>query len=141
MSELTVLQRLRLARLRPTSARIGVLQVVEAAGLASIRAEDVFRRMLERGTPVSAGTIYRCLQKFERAGLLLREWDHSRTAHYRVKPTHDDTQVLRLICPETGRALMLADPDLYARVLNAARRQGLELRGKPLSIQAASQNR
>ena len=136
MTEPTILQRLRAAQLRPTMARIGVLQVIEAAAPASICAEDVFRGLLQRGTPVSGGTVYRALQQCEAAGLLLREWDGKRKAHYRAKPNGFDAAPLRLVCIDTGRTIVLDDAELHARLIAAARREGLDLTGQALAIHA-----
>ena len=59
---LPILQRLRTAGLRPTAARIGVLQVIQAAGAAGIGADETFRQMLLRGTHVSTSTVYRIIR-------------------------------------------------------------------------------
>lgn len=135
MPKVAVLQRLRAAGLRSPTARIGV-QVVKAASTGSIDAEDVYRQMLLRGTPASTGTIYRVLHQFEPAGLVLHEWDRSRTAYYRIKPAPFDVQPLRLVCPDNGRTVVLDDPKLHEELLTAARRYGIDLDGWVLSVQA-----
>ncbi len=56
----TVLQRLRAAGLRPTIARIGVLQVIEASGPERLSAEDVFRQMMLRRRH-REGTLDKCV--------------------------------------------------------------------------------
>lgn len=133
----SVLRWLRRAGLRPSTARIGVLQVLEAAAPHSLRAEEIYRQMALRGTPTSIGTIYRALHDFEARGLLLRGWDGNRTAHYRVKPARADACPLRLMCPDSGRVVALDEPGLHAGLLEAARRAGVALDGLALSVQAA----
>lgn len=69
-SELTVMQRLRAAGLRPTMARIGLMQVVESAEAIPLPAHEVYRQLYLRGTPVSLGTVVRQLRELAQAGLL-----------------------------------------------------------------------
>ncbi len=130
----TVLQRLRAARLRPTIARIGVLQVIEAAGTGRVSAEDVFRQMLLRGTRVSIGTVYRCIHQFEDSGLLLREWGANRRALYRVKPVGFDTHALRLLCRTCGRGIALTDTALHERLEHLASLQGICIANQAVTI-------
>lgn len=132
------LPRLREAGLRPTSARVGVLQVIERSGMERICAEDVFRKMMRRGTRVSVSTVYRVIHELTGRGLLLREWDARRKALYRLKPDCFDTEPLRLVCPESGRTVVLADADLYEGLLAAARHHGIDLEGQALSIQVST---
>lgn len=132
----SVLRRLRAAKLRPTVARIGVLQTIEASP-TPVSAEEVFRQMLLRGTRVSMGTVYRAMHQFESDGLLLREWDRNRKALYSIKPAGLDTAALRLVCPDTGRVLVMEDAVLHAHLLSAARHHGVALEGHALSVQVA----
>lgn len=66
-------ERLRTAHLRPTATRTSILQVVEALP-RPVTVGTVFKEMLDRGTAVSMGTVYRVLRDFASAGLLVREW-------------------------------------------------------------------
>lgn len=130
-----VMERLRTSGIRPTTARIGVLQAIGAAAPSPICAEDVFRQMLLRGTRASIGTIYRTIHQLEEHGLLLRDMDGARKAHYRIKPAHFDAQSLRLVCPDTGRSVVLTNAYLYAGLLAFARGHGIDLDGQALSVQ------
>ena len=134
MKEVSILQRLRAAKLRPTIARIGMLQVIEAAGTSRVSAEDVFRQMLLRGTRVSIGTVYRCIHQFEDSGLLLREWDANRRALYRVKPVGFDAYALRLLCRTCGRGIALTDAVLHERLEHLASLQGICIAHQTVTI-------
>lgn len=70
---LSMSERLRTAHLRPTATRTSILQVVEALP-RPVTVGTVFKEMLDRGTAVSMGTVYRVLGDFASAGLLVREW-------------------------------------------------------------------
>ncbi len=133
-----ILPRLREAGLRPTSARVGVLQVIEGSGMGRISADEVFRQMMRRGTRASVSTVYRVIHELVGKGLLLREWDARRKALYRLKPDCFDVEPLRLVCPESGRTIVLADAELYEDLLAAARHHGIDLEGQALSIQVSA---
>lgn len=133
----TLLQRLRAAGLRPTVARIGVLQAIDEPAAGAVCAEDVVRQMLRRGTPASPSTVYRVIHELDAAGLLQREWDHARKALYRVRPDGQDARSVSLVCRRSGRAVPLAaDGELHALLLEAAARAGFDLRGQALTVLA-----
>ncbi len=120
----STLQRLRAARLRPTMARIAVMQAVEAAA-NGISAEELFRQLGASGAKASISTVYRVIHEMEQASLVLREWDARGTAMYRLRPTRKSAR-LRLLCAECGHGFNLVDAALHAHLLAAARRAGME---------------
>ena len=67
------MSQLRAARIRPSVVRLCVLQTLADAGSEWQRGEQVFRRMLLRGTSVSLTTVYRILKEFEHSRLIERE--------------------------------------------------------------------
>lgn len=73
----TVLERLRNAGLRPTTARVSIVQAVEACA-APMTAEDVFRALMRRGISMGFGTAYRALSELAAAGLVARAWVQGR---------------------------------------------------------------
>lgn len=125
--EQTLLQRLRKAGLRVSTARIGVMQVLQAAAPEALGAEDVYRRMGERGTRASLGTVYRAMNELEAHGLLLREWGQHRKAMYHIKPMGFDGHRLRLVCRNCERSVAVMDGALLAELDRQARAQGLAL--------------
>lgn len=131
-----IVQRLRVARLRPTVARIGGLQIVEAAAPERLCAEEVFRRMMLRGTHASIGTVYRTLQQLEAVGLLRKEWGAGRKAFYGACLVKGSGAGLRLVCSHSGRSVLVDDPELQARLVAVASAQGMDLAGQALTLQA-----
>lgn len=130
----TVLQRLRSAELRPTIARISVLQVIDVQAPGRLCVEDVFRQLLLRGIRISNGTVYRVTNELEAKGLLVREWNQTRKAYYRSRPLRHVGHTLRIVCGLSGRSMELEDDELCERLIAAAGRQGLDLQGKELTI-------
>ena len=134
MSEANVIARLHNARLRLSIARIGVMQVLQGAEPEPLGAEDVYRRMSERGTRTSLGTVYRATKELEAHGLLLREWGRQRKAVYRVKPSGFDAHRLRLVCQDCGHSVAFSDGALLDALERVAHAQGLALAGKAVAI-------
>lgn len=131
-----VLQRLRKAGLRPTIARIGIYQVIAGAKPFGLSADEVYQRMLQRGTHASASTVYRVIREFDEHGLVSSVWDESRKAVYLVKPAEPQSSVLLIGCSRTGQLVAIEDADLHERLVAAARRFGLEIEGRELLVRA-----
>lgn len=135
MKEASILERLRIAKLRPTIARIGVIQVIQASGELAISAEDVLRRLSTRGVPASICTVYRVLNQCEHAGIMRREWGNNRKALYRLKPCGLEAQALSLLCRRCGRQLPVEDAALLKCVLGVAQRMGISVGSGTITIE------
>jgi Fe2+ or Zn2+ uptake regulation protein len=72
-----VYEQLREHRIRPTAARIGVLQVLHEADGGYRNAEQVYLSLYDAGLRFSMASIYRVLQELSQSGLLLRHWSKS----------------------------------------------------------------
>ena len=136
MRQAFALKLLRRAGLRPSSARIGVLLVLQATGPKCLAADEVYHALLLRGTHAGLGTIYRTLRQCLEAGLIERELDVERLWRYRLKPVDAEAPALQLVCPASGRVVFLDDRDLHAKLLAAARSHGISLAGRTVSIAA-----
>lgn len=123
----TLLQRLRDAGLRPTTARIGILQVIQAAGACGVGADEVFRQMLLRGTRVSVSTVYRAIHQLEFLGVLLqgRSEASQRTA-YRLSPAAQEPAEVRMACRGCARSVVLPGAQLRSEVERRAAEQGMQ---------------
>lgn len=73
--------------------------------------------------------------------LLLRELGPNRKTLFSLKPAGTEAPVVRLVCRESGRCIVLADADLHARVLVAARTGGVPLEGRPIDIEIPGDTR
>lgn len=123
----TLLQRLSDAGLRPTTARIGILQVIQAAGACGVAADDVFRQMLLRGTRVSVSTVYRAIHQLEFLGVLLQgRSDHSLRTTYRLGPVAQQPVEVRMACRGCARSVALPGAQLRSEVERRAAEQGMQ---------------
>jgi Fur family iron response transcriptional regulator len=67
---MTILERLRVAGLRPTRQRMALAKILFAGGDRHVTAEDLFTEAKSRRVKVSLATIYNALHDFTSRGLL-----------------------------------------------------------------------
>lgn len=121
-----MLQRLRTAGLRPTTARIGVLQVIQTAGSAGIGADEAFHQMLLRGTHVSTSTVYRIIHELQTLGVLLHDRGDRRHTVYRLRPfVPAPSAEVRIACRRCDRSATLPGAQLRNELELRAAEKGL----------------
>ncbi|MDN2712103.1 MULTISPECIES: Fur family transcriptional regulator [unclassified Janthinobacterium] len=133
-----VFERLRGARLRPTSARVCILQVLAGTQRQAMNAEGIYQQLLHMGIAVSLGTIYRVLKEMEQAGLLLREREASASgnkARYLIKPEHVEADSCYLVCRVCERSVLVQDAPLVEQLRQAAVSHGMEIGANVVSVQ------
>jgi Fe2+ or Zn2+ uptake regulation protein len=111
-------QKLQSAGLRPTLARVAILQMLADDRGKAMSAEAVFQQLVGRGTAKSLGTVYRGRHR----------------SLYRIMPGAG-MQAPRLVCRSSGHDVALADPLLDECLQAAARRLGLSLAGRRIRIE------
>ena len=62
---------LRKAGLKVTHPRTRILELLET-GVRHMSAEDIYKRLINSGEEIGLATVYRVLQQFESAGLVLK---------------------------------------------------------------------
>jgi len=131
---------LRAARVRPTAARVAVMNLLERA-LHPLQADTVFRQL--SGTPggLALGTVYRALRELEDAHLVQREWHEepcgSRKAMYRLRGSDDPQRSVQLVCMACGQRALLPDAALHRQLVQAAATAGMALPAQPLILHLA----
>ncbi|PHV24910.1 hypothetical protein CSQ93_26985 [Janthinobacterium sp. BJB426] len=133
-----VFERLRAVRLRPTSARICILQVLAGTQRQAMNAESIYQQLLHIGNTVSLGTIYRVLKEMEGAGLLLREREASASgnkARYLIKPDQVETDSCYLVCRVCERSVLVQDMPLVEQLRQTAAAHGMEIGANVISVQ------
>ena len=121
----TLLQRLRDAGLRPTTARIGILQVIQAAGACGVGADEVFRQMLLRGTRVSVSTVYRAIHQLEFLGVLTTRQGAGMRTSYGLAPIDPAPAGVRMACRGCARSVVLPGTQLRSELERRAAEQGM----------------
>lgn len=136
MSDDSLIQLLRSAKLRPTIGRISVIRVLEAADGLTLSADAVFRRLMAQGEQFNIGTVYRTLQQCEAAGMLLRAWDDAqRRSVYRIKPTGADSAAVCLVCRSCERRFALDDALLHEHLARVMLQHAVRVADQPVHIE------
>ncbi len=135
----TALRHLRAVRLRPTIARIGVLQVLEAQTPKSLDVETVFRDLIGRGVRLSHGTVYRVLKDLASHGLATQEWrtglSGSKAVYCAVRqgiPASD----FCIVCKQCDNTTAITDSALREQLQQLVIHQGLSLASQSMTILA-----
>lgn len=136
-----LLQRLRAAGLRPTVARIAVLQALEACAPERLDAEGVFHSLLRRGTCTSLGTVYRALKDFVDRDLVSQEWWSSGLvgggkAVYGLRLQGTKVGDIRIVCKQCGCSVDVQDSALREELRQLAESRGLKLTELPMTAVA-----
>lgn len=115
--------------LRPTMARVGVLQVLQADPPAAYTADEVFRMLAGQGVGVSQGTVYRVLQELAHCSLLLRErhpTDADGKSRFTLAAKTTPASSCRLTCCLCRRTIAVADTLLSRQLDRVAKLAGFE---------------
>ena len=128
------------ARMRPTTARIAVLDLLERSA-QPLHADDVFRRLDTEGSGLALGTVYRALRDLADGRLVRRDWHEepcgSRKASYRLLGACAPAHGVQLVCMACGREVDVPDAGLHGLLVQAGARAGMDLAHAPLVLRLA----
>lgn len=130
-------QRLLAAGVRPTVARIGVLQILETEAPRRLTMDTVFHHLLDQGLGLKHATVYRALRMLVDHGLLSREWRNGISgakALYGLMTPDAGSCGVEIRCKECGHAVNINDISLHEQLRSLVRDGGLELAAQPMTI-------
>lgn len=91
---------LRKAGLKVTQPRKRILELLEASGSKHLTADDIYRVFMQAGEDIGLATVYRVLNQFESAGLVVKHNFEGGQAFYELDSgDHHD----HMVCVETGK--------------------------------------
>lgn len=132
--DVTKLQELESAGLRPTFSRMSVLALFSEQGVAHLAAEEVHQRLHDSGVRIGLATIYRVLTQFEHAGLLSRhKWADGRAVYELASTDHHD----HMICTTCKKLIEFCDPAIEERKKKIAEEAGFTLQDHLLYLYVA----
>lgn len=95
-------QDLRKAGLKVTHPRMRVLEILANSTTKHMTAEEVYRALLDAGDEIGLATVYRVLNQFEAAGLVMRHNFEGGQAVYELDSEgHHD----HMVCVDTGKVI------------------------------------
>ncbi|NGZ84804.1 Fur family transcriptional regulator [Duganella aceris] len=133
-----VFAQLRKLGMRPTSARVCVLQVMHQHPDEPLAAEQIFQHFVEIGLSVSLGTIYRVLNEMEHSGLLQRERradEATAKSRYRLAPEVLPPSSYAFCCRVCAKVMVVADKQFSETLYQQARSAGFDRMLPQMSIQ------
>lgn len=117
-------QDLRKAGLKVTLPRMKILQQLEAADERHMSAEEIYKALLDADENVGLATVYRVLDQFEKAGIVLR---HNFEGGSAVFELADEEHHDHMVCMETGQVIEFMDEEIEARQHRIAEEHGYEI--------------
>lgn len=100
------------AGLKVTLPRMKILQLLESSPDRHLKAEDIYKILLDSGEEIALATVYRVLTQFETAGLVTR---HHFDGGYAVFEINDGEHHDHLVDISTGRVVEFYDEVIEQR--------------------------
>lgn len=120
---------LRKAGIRPTSARLWILQLLDHHQHTPIGVDQIFSQLCAMDVSVSPGTIYRILHELEQHGIVLREvdtLDAKTKSYYFLASAQLPPVSYSLTCRVCARQMVLEDRQFAESFFRQARRAGCD---------------
>ena len=122
---------LKKAGLKVTLPRMKILQILEDSETRHLRAEAIYRELLDSGEEIGVATVYRVLTQFETAGLVSRLHFEGNQAVFELdRGGHHD----HIICNQCGRVEEFLDETIEQRQRKVALEHGFEIQDHALVI-------
>lgn len=122
---------LKNAGLKVTHPRKRILEVLESQRSKHLTADDIYRRLVEAGEEIGLATVYRVLNQFETAGLVVKHNFESGQAYYELDSgEHHD----HMVCVETGKVIEFVSEEIEAAQKKIADAHGYDIEDHSLVI-------
>ena len=121
----------RKAGLKVTLPRLKVLEILGAAKVHHLTAEDVYRQLLERSEEISLATIYRVLTQFVDVGLVERHRFEDGQAVFELNRGHHHDHI---VCQQCGRVEEFVDATIEQHQVAIAEQKGFAIEAHTLTI-------
>ena len=130
---------LRRVGLKVTHPRMRILELLEEKQPQHhLTAEDIYRRLLERGDEIGLATVYRVLTQFEAAGLVIKHNFEGGQAMYELdRGGHHD----HMVDVDTGKIIEFESPEIEKLQREIAARHGYELEEHSLVLYVRKKRR
>ncbi|PSD39707.1 ferric iron uptake transcriptional regulator [Acinetobacter radioresistens] len=124
-------QDLRKAGLKVTLPRIKILELLENSKQHHLRAEDIYKTLLEQGEDVGLATVYRVLTHFETAGIIQRHnFENSHSVFESMKEDHHN----HLVCLNCNKVVEFTNDIIEQEQHKVAEQYNFHLTGHSLNL-------
>lgn len=122
---------LRKAGLKVTQPRKLILELLDEAGNKHVTADDIYRVLIQAGEDIGLATVYRVLNQFEAAGLVVKHNFEGGQAYYELDSgSHHD----HMVCVETGKVIEFSNSEIERLQAEIAAKHGYEIEDHSLVI-------
>lgn len=115
---------LKNAGLKVTLPRMKILDLLESSGERHLKAEDIYKMLLDAGEEIALATVYRVLTQFESAGLVTR---HHFEGGHAVFELNDGEHHDHLVDIKTGRVVEFYDEVIEKRQKEIAEKYNFKI--------------
>jgi len=112
------------AGLKVTLPRMKILDLLENNGERHLKAEDIYKMLLDAGEDIALATVYRVLTQFETAGLVTR---HHFEGGHAIFELNDGEHHDHLVDIKTGRVVEFYDEIIEKRQKEIAEQYGFTI--------------
>ncbi len=112
------------AGLKVTLPRMKILELLEGSDDRHLKAEDIYKLLLDSGEDIALATVYRVLTQFEAAGLINR---HHFDGGHAVFELNDGDHHDHLVDIESGRVVEFYDELIEKRQREIAEQYGFTI--------------
>ncbi|MDH4020860.1 MAG: ferric iron uptake transcriptional regulator [Xanthomonadales bacterium] len=122
---------LRKAGLKVTQPRKRILELLDEAGNKHVTADDIYRVLIQAGEDIGLATVYRVLNQFEAAGLVVKHNFEGGQAYYELDSgDHHD----HMVCVETGTVIEFSNAEIERLQADIAAEHGYDIEDHSLVI-------
>jgi len=115
---------LRKAGLKVTQPRKRILELLDEAGNKHVTADDIYRVLIQAGEDIGLATVYRVLNQFEAAGLVVKHNFEGGQAYYELDSGgHHD----HMVCVETGKVIEFSNTEIERLQADIASKHGYDI--------------
>ena len=112
------------AGLKVTLPRMRILEMLESSDIRHLKAEDIYKMLLDSGEEIALATVYRVLTQFEAAGLVTR---HHFEGGHAVFEIDDGDHHDHLVDVQSGRVVEFYDEAIEKRQQEIARKHNFTI--------------
>ena len=122
---------LRKVGLKVTQPRKRILDLLEETVNKHMTADDIYRVLMKAGDDIGLATVYRVLNQFEGAGLVVKHNFEGGRAYYELDSgMHHD----HMVCIETGKVIEFSNDEIESLQAQIAAEHGYDIEDHSLVI-------
>lgn len=122
---------LRKAGLKITQPRKRILELLDETSNKHVTADDIYRVLIQAGEDIGLATVYRVLNQFEAAGLVVKHNFEGGQAYYELDSGgHHD----HMVCVETGKVIEFSNVEIERLQAEIAAKHGYVIEDHSLVI-------